>query len=80
MLLTKRWKDKREIILMRDDRKCRNCGNKQHLQIHHRQYHRNRITGLLKEPWDYLNRYLITLCNKCHEAGTKQFKVPVFNK
>lgn len=79
MLLTERWRQKREEILDRDNHKCRNCGNSQNLEIHHRQYHRDNKTGLKREPWDYDNKYLITICHQCHEAGHKQFNIPVFN-
>ena len=57
-----RWKVKRIEILKRDDFKCRECGhNDSTLNVHHIIY----ING--KEPWDYDNNFLITLCEKCHE-------------
>ena len=79
MLLTERWRSKREEILDRDKRKCRNCGCEQNLEIHHRQYHRDNKTGMKREPWDYDNKYLITMCHDCHEIGSKQYITPVFN-
>lgn len=78
MLLTERWKHKREQILERDNRQCRNCACTNNLQVHHRQYHINTKTGFKREPWDYDNKYLITLCNSCHEAGHKQYQIPNF--
>lgn len=78
MLLTERWKRKREEILDRDSRKCRNCGNAHGLEVHHRQYHIDTKTGFKKEPWEYDNKYLITLCRQCHEAGHQQYTIPVF--
>lgn len=78
MLLTERWRQKREQILTRDSRKCRNCGCSQNLEVHHRQYHTDSKTGLKREPWDYDNKYLATLCHSCHEAGHKQFTIPNF--
>lgn len=78
MLLTERWKQKREQILERDNRQCRNCGFANNLQVHHRQYHINSKTGFKREPWDYDNKYLVTLCNSCHEAGHQQYQVPNF--
>jgi hypothetical protein len=27
-------------------------------------------------PWDYTDNLLITLCEKCHQKGHKQYKVP----
>lgn len=66
-------------ILDRDNRKCRNCGSGQNLEVHHRQYHRDNKTGLKREPWDYDNKFLITICHGCHEIGHEQYKIPVFN-
>ena len=78
MLLTERWRQKREEILERDNRKCRNCGKSQNLHVHHRQYHIDSKTGLQREVWDYDNKYLVTLCETCHETGHQQYKVPNF--
>jgi 5-methylcytosine-specific restriction endonuclease McrA len=77
-LLSKMWKTKREEILQRDNRKCCNCGSASNLQVHHRQYHINVKTGTKREPWDYKNNYLVTLCNSCHENGHKQYNIPIF--
>ncbi|OYU56713.1 MAG: HNH endonuclease [Chitinophagaceae bacterium BSSC1] len=77
-LQTTCWKEKRALILMRDANKCRNCGSSNNLQVHHRQYHINKITGQKSDPWNYNNKYLITLCNSCHEIGHKLYKVPYF--
>lgn len=55
-----RWKDKRLLIIERDDFKCRCCGEEDELQVHHTLYK----TG--KEPWDYEDNELITLCKECH--------------
>lgn len=78
MLLTERWRQKREEILKRDNHTCCNCGTVRNLQVHHRQYHIDSKTGLKREPWDYANRYLITLCEECHEAGHQQYTIPSF--
>lgn len=78
MLLTERWRRKREEILERDNRKCRNCGCGQNLEVHHRQYHIDIKSGMKREPWDYDSKYLITMCGECHEAGHKQHNIPVF--
>jgi len=78
MLLTERWRRKREEILERDKNKCRNCGMDRNLEIHHRQYHQDINTGFKKEPWDYEGKYLITLCHDCHSAGHQQYNIPVF--
>jgi hypothetical protein len=56
------WKAKRQEILKRDDCKCQSCGyqNKSN-HIHHTAYIDDR------EPWEYPNYLLLTLCEKCHE-------------
>ena len=79
LLQMEQWKEKRVDILSRDGHKCRNCGSRQHLQVHHRQYHVNNKTGLKKYPWQYENKYLITLCRECHETGHRLIQVPTFN-
>ncbi len=77
LLKTPKWETKRVSILIRDDYRCRHCGQKNGLQVHHRQYHINKFGDKLK-PWDYADRYLITLCNECHHKGHELYKVPVF--
>jgi 5-methylcytosine-specific restriction endonuclease McrA len=79
LLQMKQWKEKRVDILSRDCYKCRNCGSRQRLQVHHRQYHVNGKTGMKKQPWQYDNKYLITLCRECHETGHKFFQVNTYN-
>ena len=37
------------------------CGNEESLHVHHRKYLPD------KEPWDYENKYLETLCERCHK-------------
>jgi 5-methylcytosine-specific restriction endonuclease McrA len=72
------WSIKREMILKRDGHHCRSCGSANNLQVHHRQYHKFSATGEYKRPWDYNDRYLITLCLDCHKTGHIYFKIPVF--
>jgi hypothetical protein len=58
-----RWQDKRNEILERDNHRCQLCGdNTEPLHVHHK-YYQN-----FKEPWDYPNESLITLCEKCHNS------------
>lgn len=56
-----RWLNKRKEILELDEYMCRNCGNTNNLQVHHKTY----IDGL--KAWEYSNNDLITLCSKCHK-------------
>lgn len=72
------WQKMRTEILQRDNHQCKNCGSKENLQVHHRQYHINAKTGNKKNPWDYNHKYLITLCHDCHEKGHKRYTIPVF--
>jgi 5-methylcytosine-specific restriction endonuclease McrA len=72
------WYAKREQILKRDNCSCQICGSKLELQVHHRQYHINKKTGQKRMPWEYNNKFLITLCKSCHQAGHKQFEILIF--
>ncbi len=48
--------------MKRDDFKCCNCGDAETmLHVHHKKY----ITG--KKPWEYKKKFLVTLCETCHE-------------
>lgn len=71
-----RWKAKTIQIKKRDGHKCRNCGTNKYLSVHHRQYHFILSLNQFKNPWDYPEDLLITLCNKCHFSGHKYYKVP----
>lgn len=57
-----KWQLKRLEILGRDNATCQKCGDKENtLHVHHRYYIANR------EPWDYPNELLVTLCATCHK-------------
>lgn len=56
-----RWQKKRLEILERDNFTCQACQTKEKtLSIHHKYY------DFKIEPWDYDNKTLITLCDRCH--------------
>lgn len=58
-LLDPRWRDLKEIILQRDNRTCRLCGDQTNvLHVHHEDYNGN--------PWDISNNLLNTVCLHCH--------------
>jgi len=57
-LQTKHWKNIREIALLRANHKCRMCGSKEKLQVHHNTYN-----NLGNER----NEDLTVLCKECHE-------------
>lgn len=76
LLFDPRWRKKRALILERDKHKCLNCGSRESLQVHHRQYHYKLRTQTYKAPWDYPNKLLISLCEECHKRGHQLYKVP----
>lgn len=58
-----RWQKKRLEILSRDHWRCRHCGDGTvTLHVHHLKYFNGR------NPWDYDDNYLITLCEECHKT------------
>lgn len=60
-----RWQKKRLEILQRDNKTCRSCSRSSGIiQVHHMKY----IFG--REPWDYSDSYLVTLCKECHQNIT----------
>lgn len=75
-LFDPRWKAKRKLILQRDRNQCVICNSQEKLQVHHRQYHFSRSSNTFKQPWDYPNKLLITLCESCHSKGHRQHEVP----
>lgn len=59
--LDPRWQKRRLDILNRDAFTCIACGNtKETLHVHHKYYIQHR------DPWDYPDFALITLCKDCH--------------
>jgi hypothetical protein len=58
-----RWQMRRLEIFKRDGASCQECGNaEEELQVHHRYY----IKG--REPWEYPDGCLVTLCKTCHST------------
>lgn len=61
LLKDPRWIKKRNQILSRDKNTCQFCGcQDKYMQVHHKRY----IKG--NKPWEYEDKDLITLCNRCH--------------
>lgn len=62
-LLDARWQKKRLEIMGRDCFTCQKCQATDHrtLHVHHRHY----LFG--RDPWDYPNELLVTLCATCHK-------------
>jgi len=56
-----RWQKKRLKILVRDEWTCQVCfDDKSSLSVHHCYYEKG------KDPWDYPDEALVTLCEDCH--------------
>ncbi len=56
-----RWQKVRLKIMERDGFACCKCGDGENmLSVHHRYY----IWG--RDPWDYTDDLLVTLCQSCH--------------
>jgi len=55
-----RWKSKRHKIFKRDHFSCQKCDSRLKLQVHHKKYIWD------KEPWNYPDEDLTTLCEVCH--------------
>ena len=63
-----RWQKKRLQIFERDKWTCQSCGStSQTLQVHHRRYLPK------KQPWQYDDRDLVTLCSQCHQVEREQW-------
>lgn len=57
-----RWQRKRLEVMERDGFACRSCGDSEStLNVHHGYYVKGR------EPWEYRDETLWTLCEECHE-------------
>jgi len=64
-----RWQRKRLEILQRDDFTCRVCNSEtKTLHVHHIRYFKGR------EPWEYKEFYLVTLCEDCHKLEENEIK------
>jgi len=63
------WQEKRLRIMERDMFSCRSCFRKDNtLNVHHKYY------ILDKDPWDYEDGALVTLCEECHELEHSEKK------
>lgn len=79
LLFDSRWLIKKAKIIKRDNYRCAICGNESPLVVHHKRYHYNIRRAKKNDPWDYDDKYLITLCQSCHREGHKQYKIPTIN-
>jgi 5-methylcytosine-specific restriction endonuclease McrA len=76
-LFDRRWFAKRESIIKRDKGCCLICGKSENLVVHHKQYHFIKSVKMFSDPWNYDDKYLITLCQSCHRRGHDKFTVPI---
>ena len=59
-----RWQKKRLEILERDQFACQSCQDREsELHVHHNFYNKEKY----KNPWEYPNKSLISLCDSCHK-------------
>lgn len=72
-----RWKQLRLKVIERDGNQCRICAQRTELQVHHRQYHKDKATGVWSYPWEYHPYFLITVCDSCHSKGHQLFSIPI---
>ena len=79
LLFNPKWTEKRHRILERDNFRCRNCGSTDNLVVHHKQYHFNVKLNKKCDPWDYDDKYLVTLCESCHSRGHNKYQIPMKN-
>lgn len=77
LLFDKRWMEKRAHIIQRDQYKCAICGSTDRLVVHHKQYHFNKKRNEKYPPWEYDDKYLVTLCESCHKRGHAKFEIPM---
>jgi hypothetical protein len=65
-----RWQKKRLEIMQRDEFSCQLCGDTESpLNVHHYFYEKN------NEPWDYNSEDLVTVCESCHEAESREANI-----
>lgn len=67
------WKLKRLEILDRDGHACYSCKSITNIEVHHFYYVARR------EPWDYPNDSLVTVCRNCHQSITDRCKGSFLN-
>lgn len=70
ILNRKEWQDKSHEIKTRDNLKCQafNCTTPHSvLEVHHLDYFSN------KDPWNYPDDMLITLCHDCHKKENNRY-------
>lgn len=77
LLFNPKWREKRQHIIDRDGGRCVICGSTDELIVHHKQYHLAE-TGEKYVPWNYPDKYLVTLCKDCHQRGHAKYNVPAF--
>jgi hypothetical protein len=62
-----RWQKMRLKVLERDGWACQRCGREDiTLNVHHRDY------AVGRDPWDYMDCLLVTLCEDCHKHETDE--------
>lgn len=79
LLKRNEWKDFRTQILNRDGHKCRYCGSKHKIQVHHK-YYLQRLNNIKLYPWEYPMDAVVTLCDTCHKKVHNNKQIEVYYK
>jgi hypothetical protein len=70
-----KWQKKRLKIFNRDNWACRICGETEEtLHIHHIKY------LFSKEPWEYPDKLLATVCDSCHKKLHGKSHIPTIKE
>ena len=60
------WESVARHVRTRDGHRCRLCGSRVNLEVHHLTYRDERGHSIVGREADHLDK-LITLCSRCHE-------------
>lgn len=77
------WAECRAKRLEIDDNECRMCGSKDNLEVHHKiqAYYKNpKGSGYCTIGHNDPNKYLTTLCHKCHKCITSSMRARRYAK
>lgn len=64
----------KQLVLKRDNYKCRNCGSTENLHVHHEYGYYGNLRAkipLQNWPWRNFKQQMITLCGSCHAKRTQ---------
>lgn len=65
-LRSPQWASVARQVRVRDGHRCRLCGSRVELEVHHLSYRDERGRSIVGREAEHLDK-LITLCSRCHE-------------